>query len=43
LLEFGLKGSKGLQGRPVRVGVRDTALNGLLAEPMSTMATSVVL
>lgn len=43
LLEFGLKWSKGLDGRPARVEVREPALRDVLAEPMSKLATPVVL
>lgn len=42
LLEFGLKWSKGLEGRPARVEVRDAGLRDALAEPLSRLATSVV-
>lgn len=43
LLEFGLKWSKGLEGRPARVEVRDAALRDALADPLATLSTSVVL
>jgi tetratricopeptide (TPR) repeat protein len=41
LLEFGLKWSKGLEGRPARVEVRDPALRDALADPLTKMSTSV--
>jgi tetratricopeptide (TPR) repeat protein len=41
LLEFGLKWSKGLQGRPARVEVRDPAIRDALAEPLTALATSI--
>jgi tetratricopeptide (TPR) repeat protein len=41
LLEFGLKWSKGLEGRPVRIEVRDPALRDALADPLAKMSTSV--
>ena len=41
LLEFGLKLSKGLEGRPARVEVRDPALRDALADSLAKMSTSV--
>jgi hypothetical protein len=41
LLEFGLKWSKGLEGRPARVEVREPALRDALADPLAKMSTSV--
>jgi hypothetical protein len=41
LLEFGLKWSKGLEGRPARVEVRDPALRDALADPLGKMATAL--
>lgn len=43
LIAFGLKWSKGLDGRPARVEVRDPQLHEALAEPLSRLATPVVL
>ena len=42
LLEFGLKWSKGLEGRPARVEVQDAALRDALADPLAQLSTSVV-
>lgn len=41
LLEFGLKWSKGLDGRPARVEVCDPALRDALADPLAKLATVV--
>ena len=41
LLEFGLKWSKGLEGRPARVEVRDPALRDVLADSLAKLSTSV--
>lgn len=41
LLEFGLKWSKGLEGRPARVEVRDPALREALADPLARLSTLV--
>lgn len=43
LLEFGLKGSKGLEGRPSRVEVQDAVLRDALSEPLSRLATAIAL
>lgn len=41
LLEFGLKGSKGLEGRPSRIEVQDAVLRDALSEPLSRLATAI--
>jgi tetratricopeptide (TPR) repeat protein len=41
LLEFGLKFSKGLEGRPARVEVRDAALRDALADGLANTSTLV--
>jgi tetratricopeptide (TPR) repeat protein len=41
LLEFGLKYSKGLEGRPARIEVRDAALRDALADALAKLSTSV--
>ena len=41
LLEFGLKGSKGVDGRPSRVEVQDAVLKDALAEHLSRLATPI--
>lgn len=43
LIEFGLKWAKGLEGRPARVEVQDATLRDALLDPLSRLATSVVL
>jgi tetratricopeptide (TPR) repeat protein len=43
LLEFGLKWAKGLEGRPVRVEVRDAGLRDALRDPLSALDTTVAL
>lgn len=42
LIEFGLKGAKGLEGRPGRIEIRDAALRDALAEHLAHMSTDVV-
>lgn len=41
LLEFGLKYSKGLEGRPARIEVHDPALRDALADALAKLSTSV--
>jgi tetratricopeptide (TPR) repeat protein len=43
LLEFGLKWSKRLEGRPSRVEVQDAGLRDAVAEPLSRLSTATVL
>jgi tetratricopeptide (TPR) repeat protein len=42
-LEFGLKWSKGLEGRPARVEVRDASLRDALLGPLTALDTTIAL